>query len=362
MAETIAKALGANEELSGFFAGNDYAVTWTNGNLVEALTNANFVLPDTANIDRSHLYGEAFIFSPRKHHGSGKKRKSTMDAEQLNLIKVLWKNSDVIVNAMTPDFCGELMFLNIFHYIGHPVNIRRAWLPRLVNAAIIKGVSKGVLYPYKYERWLSTMLEQYIEGFYSVSPTAGDTDRVDYPIPESPVAGDTYMVDEEIEIQVVSEEPLFNMPTLMLAAERQLGFSEEKTGELAYSLYLKKLISYPFVIQNTVPRSVMFTMVRNLKILQFHPTLGHLAEALSVVSHRNNFNKGETVYNGHGIVTTGLHPTDLTRDEERLYNLIVERVIQAFTPSPEECARLKKKMAKSAGKRSEDMSKSTEKS
>lgn len=38
------------------------------------------------------------------------------------------------------------------------------------------------------------------------------------------------------------------------------------------------------------------------------------------------------MYNGFGIVTTGLHPTDLSRDEEKLYNLIVKRVIDAFAP------------------------------
>ena len=38
------------------------------------------------------------------------------------------------------------------------------------------------------------------------------------------------------------------------------------------------------------------------------------------------------MYNGFGIVTTGLHPTDLSRDEEKLYNLIVKRVIEAFAP------------------------------
>lgn len=46
----------------------------------------------------------------------------------------------------------------------------------------------------------------------------------------------------------------------------------------------------------------------------------------------HNFRNGESVYNGFGIVTTGLHPTDLSRDEERLYNLIVRRVIDAFAP------------------------------
>lgn len=42
-------------------------------------------------------------------------------------------------------------------------------------------------------------------------------------------------------------------------------------------------------------------------------------------------------------MTTGLHPTDLTRDEEKLYNLIVKRVIDAFALSPSEKRAMRKK-------------------
>ena len=35
-ADTIAKALGANEKHEGYYLGNGYAVTWTNGSVIEA--------------------------------------------------------------------------------------------------------------------------------------------------------------------------------------------------------------------------------------------------------------------------------------------------------------------------------------
>ena len=69
---------------------------------------------------------------------------------------------------------------------------------------------------------------------------------------------------------------------------------------------------------------------------------GNLAKEVAVISRRNVFRDGETAYNGHGIVTTGLHPIGLSRDEERLYNLIVKRVIEAFKPLPGENSRKKK--------------------
>ena len=36
MAETIARAIGATSELEGYYHGNGYAVTWTNGEIIES--------------------------------------------------------------------------------------------------------------------------------------------------------------------------------------------------------------------------------------------------------------------------------------------------------------------------------------
>ncbi|MDE7413545.1 MAG: hypothetical protein K2N05_07155 [Muribaculaceae bacterium] len=68
------------------------------------------------------------------------------------------------------------------------------------------------------------------------------------------------------------------------------------------------------------------------EILRHNPEWGYKVKGWKV-SKRHNFSACENPYYGFGIVTTGLHPTDLTRDEERLYNLIVKRVIEAFKPA-----------------------------
>ena len=125
--------------------------------------------------------------------------------------------------------------------------------------------------------------------------------------------------------------PLFNLPALMVQAACELDYTHEKTILTAYRLYAKKLISYPMVMQNTIPGGVWKAMLRNMEMLRYNSKWGKTIED-GKPSKCHNFRNGESVYNGFGIVTTGLHPTDLSRDEEKLYNLIVKRVIDAFAP------------------------------
>ena len=132
-----------------------------------------------------------------------------------------------------------------------------------------------------------------------------------------------------------------------------MGWDEfEPTFLIAHKLYAKGLISYPYLYQNGIPGNVYDSMRRDFRVLEHNARYGRMAKGVGWLSTRNTFHNGETPYNGHGIVTTGLHPTDLSRDEEKLYNLIVKRVIEAFTPDENDFqkkARKKRKSHKKAG-------------
>ena len=52
MAETIARAIGATSELEGYYHGNGYAVTWTNGEIIES----------------EYKHGEKFVVELRSGH------------------------------------------------------------------------------------------------------------------------------------------------------------------------------------------------------------------------------------------------------------------------------------------------------
>ena len=341
-ADTIARAIGANEKHEGYYLGNGYAVTWTNGQLVEATFSPqeSFVLSTT--MDSRLAYAHNFKFAMRDYDELVGYKKSAGDARQLETIKALWKMSRTVVNAMRPDITGDLDFLSLYYFIASPVEVRRAWLPMLTRKAIVHAVNHGPRNRMEYEKWLEESIYNVI-----VLATGENADLKGAPAVEeieeaeaakeagcagvpAPAAGEHHEADNYIGV-ITDRCPLFNLPALLVMAACELDYTHEKTILTAYRLYAKKLISYPGVLQNTVPGGVWKAILRNIDTLRYNSRWGKTV-GCGRPSKCHNFRNGETVYNGFGIVTTGLHPTDLTRDEEKLYNIIVKRVIDAFAP------------------------------
>lgn len=342
-ADTIAKAIGANEIHEGYYLGNGYAVTWTGGAIIEATFSPteSFVLSTT--MDCRLVYAHNFKFSMRDYDHLVGYKKTEQDNKQLATIKSLWKMSRTVVNAMRPDLSGDLDFLSLYYFIASPVDVRRGWMPILTKKAIVHAVNYGPQNRKEYEKWLSESIYNHLVKLIeadaefqgspiveeiSVAEAAKGAEAAGVP---APAVGETAICDNYVGI-IADESPLFNLPALFIQAAVELGFDHEKTTQTAYILYAKKLISYPMVMQNTVPGGVWKLMKANLKTLRYNSKWGRSVNE-GMPSKRHNFRYGENLYNGFGIVTTGLHPTDLDHDEEKLYNLIVKRVIDAFEPT-----------------------------
>ncbi len=340
VADTIATAVGATSKHDNYYIGNGYAVIWTNGCIIEATfkPDEKFVL--ATGQDMRQMYAHHFRFTMRDYDEVVGWDKSKEDASRLETIKALWSQSHTVVNAMSPCLDGELSFLNLYWYLRQPVKVLRAWLPRLRKAAIVKAVKYGAQNPAKYEKWLG---EQLVNHFIEADASGQEVGAEGAEDIEEAKSGDTVTVDN-IRFRVVGreEKTLYSMLTLWMDSCVELGYEFEKTYSIAYTLYAKGLISFPSLYQNGVPESVVREMERNMRVLEHNGVWGNLAREVAVISRRNIFRDGETAYNGHGIVTTGLHPIGLSRDEERLYNLIVKRVIEAFRPLPGENSRKKK--------------------
>lgn len=341
VADTIATAVGATSKHDNYYIGNGYAVTWTNGSIIEATfkPGEKFVLASAQ--DMRQMYAHHFQFKMRNYDEILGWEKSKEDAIQLEVIKALWSKSHTVVNAMSPCFDGELVFLNLYWYLRQPVDTLRAWLPRLRKSAIVKAVNHGAQNPEKYENWLGVQLvNHFISTDKEYNGAITDVEIND-------AVSEKISKACEVNVRVVSNDnpPLYSMFTLWMDSCTELGFEFEKTYSLAYNLYAKSLISFPSLYQNGVPESVIREMETNMRVLEHNGAYGELAKTVKSISRRNIFRHGETAYNGHGIVTTGLHPIGLSRDEEMLYNLIVKRVIEAFKPQPGE-NRSKKKYRK----------------
>lgn len=344
MAETIARAIGATSEHEGYYHGKGYAVTWSNGEIIEAEYKRGEKFVMNSGQDMRQMYAHHFNFKMRNYDALLGWEKSKADEAQLSVIKALWAKSSVIVNAMEPTFEGELAFLNLYWYLRMPVSVRRAWLPRLRKPIIIRAVENGTYSPDKHEKWLAgELVNFFLEADAVAAENAPDIESAE----NNPTDDGS-----DVELNIVKGQTLYNMVTLWMDATMELGYDFEPTFLIAHKLYAKGLISYPYLYQNGIPGNVYNTMRRDFRVLEHNSRFGEMAKEVGWLSTRNTFHNDETSYNGHGIVTTGLHPTDLSRDEERLYNLIVKRVIEAFTPDENDIqkkSRKKRKSCKKAG-------------
>lgn len=342
-ADTIAQAIGANQKHNGYYLGNGYAVTWTNGSVIEATfkPGEKFVL--NSDMDPKLVYAHNFDFAIRNYDNLLGYNKSEQDAKHLSTVKALWKMSHTVVNAMLPSIESDLDFLGLYYYLGVPKPVRRAWLPILTKPEIISAVEKGPKCPEKYEQWLANgIYNKLVKLCEEDAEFRGEAVVEEIPVDEAekdavflgvevPMAGDEVDMDDYI-LRFTDGKTLFNLPQLLVAGATELEFTHDQTIGTAFKLYAKKLISYPLAQQNTIPYEVWTLMKHNRQVLRFNSKWGKKVKR-NWLSRRHNFRSGENEFNGFGIVTTGLHPTDLTRDEEKLYNLIVKRVLDAFTPA-----------------------------
>lgn len=341
-ADTIATALGATNKCAGYYLGNGYAVTWTNGSIIEAefVPNKSFLL--ASGMDPRLVFANNFKFAMRNYDHLVGYKKSEQDERQLDVIEALIALSDTVVNAMAPSVEAELDFLSLRYYLGFTTTVRRAWLPQLTKTAIINAVENGPSRPEKYEQWLSdSVYNKLISMCEEDAALRGDTVIEEMPVTQAAAEAAALGVDapeagEKAELDIYALHftdgiTLLNLPQLLVAGAVELDFTHEKTMQTAFVLYAKKLISYPFGQQNTVPYDVWKQMCHNRDVLRYNSKWGKTVKRC-FLSKRHNYRSGENEFNGYGIVTTGLHPTDLTHDEEKLYNLIVKRVLDAFTP------------------------------
>ena len=234
MAETIARAIGATSELEGYYHGNGYAVTWTNGEIIESEYKHGEKFVMNSGQDMRQMYAHHFNFRMRNYDALLGWEKSKADEAQLSVIKTLWAKSNVVVNAMEPTFEGELAFLNLYWYLRMPVTVRRAWLPRLRKPVIIRAVENGAYSPDKHEKWLA---EELVNFFLKADAEAAGDD-LDIESVENKMTDDS----GDVELNIVKAQTLHNMVTLWMDATMELGYDFEPTFLIAHKLYAKGLI------------------------------------------------------------------------------------------------------------------------
>ena len=385
VARDIARIVGANGKQDGYLEGNGYLVTWAMGHLITlAMPEAyGYVaykaedLPIRPNpfqlIVRQVRRDKEFVSDPSA-------------LKQLKVIRSCFDKADRIIVATDAGREGELIFRYIYQYLDCKKPFERLWISSLTDKAIREGLSNlkpGSSYNNLYHSakvrseadWLvginaSRALSIARKGGYSLgrvqTPTLAMVCRryienrdfssvpywklsalmekesvslktigsIDY---ESEASAQTALAAlrsqsrlkvESVAKQVAHISPplLYDLTALQKDANRRHGFSADKTLSIAQSLYEKKITTYPRTGSRYISEDVFEevpVLLRKIGIPLSNPLNRHSVDNAKVTDH-------------HAIIPTGEPPSGLSADETTIYQMVVNRFVEAFSPNSEE--------------------------
>ena len=385
VARDIARIVEANNRQDGFLEGNGYVVTWAMGHLItlampEAYGFAAYKaedLPIRPNpfqlIVRQVRRDKEFVSDPAA-------------LKQLKVIRSCFDKADRIIVATDAGREGELIFRYIYQHLGCRKPFDRLWISSLTDKAIREGLSNlkpGSHYDNLYYSakarsqadWLmginaSRALSIARKGGYSLgrvqTPTLAMVCRryienrdfssvpywklsvhtekegvslkavgyIDYEneaLAQTALAtlrSQSQLTVESVARKVTHTAPplLYDLTALQKDANRRHGFSADKTLSIAQSLYEKKITTYPRTGSRYISEDVFEEV----------PALLHkIGMSLSNPLNRHSVDNAK-ITDHHAIIPTGETPSGMSADETTIYQMVVNRFIEAFLPDSEE--------------------------
>ena len=391
VAREIARVVDARKREEGYFTGNGYAVTWAFGHLVQlALPEAYGI--KGFNRDALPVIPDVFKLVARAEKTEKGNRPDSGVLKQIDIIRRLFEESERIIVATDAGREGELIFRYLYQYIDCHTPFDRLWISSLTDKAIREGLNNlrnGADYDNLYlaararseADWLvgingtQALSLAAGRGTYSVGRVQTPTlamvsarywenrrftpeafwqlhlavkdegkDVVKFTSEEKWKDGDTanglYKRIKETcrEVRIVqverkqkTEEPplLYDLTTLQKEANSRYGLTAEQTLAIAQKLYEAKLITYPRTSSRYIPDDVFETIPKLLEKLQRDEQLGSHVSHIDTLAHRS-VDVGK-VTDHHALLTTGLHPIGIYKDELTVYRMIATRMVEAFS-------------------------------
>ena len=125
---------------------------------------------------------------------------------------------------------------------------------------------------------------------------------------------------------------LYDLTTLQKEANSQHGFTAEHTLSIAQKLYEAKFITYPRTSSRYISDDVFATLPKLFKNLENHSEYG---EKLKLLSGSEDYSKNSVnaakVTDHHALLITENAAIGLFKDEKTVYNMILCRMIEAFS-------------------------------
>ncbi|MCQ2607784.1 MAG: DNA topoisomerase 3 [Bacteroidales bacterium] len=385
VARDIAKVLGATVAYDGYIEGNGYQVTWTFGHLC-TLKEPNDYTDQWKAWSLSRLPMIPPQFGIKLIDDSGVKK-------QFKVIESLMQKADEIINCGDAGQEGELIQRWVMQKAGAKCPVKRLWISSLTEEAIREGFANlkdQNEYQSLYEAGLVRAIGDWLLGMnatrlytlkYGQQRQILSIGRVQTPtlamivnrqlqienfVPEqywvlSTVYRDTTFtatsgkIDDKESGQKIMDEiknspfvvkdssdkkgtetppRLFDLTSLQVECNKKFAFSADKTLQLIQSLYEKKFTTYPrvdttFLSDDIYPKCPQ--IMGGLAGLQTYVPLLEPFKNKKLPKSKKVFDSSK-VTDHHAIIPTGVTPSGLNADEEKVFDLVARRFIAAFYP------------------------------
>ncbi|RUA08180.1 MAG: DNA topoisomerase III [Flavobacteriia bacterium] len=381
VARDIAKIVGANQRNDGYLSGNDYAVTYAFGHLIELANIKKY--QEHLSLDNLPVIPEKIDLELASDQG---KRK------QFAVIKKLFKEADEIINATDAGREGELIFRYIYLMAKVRVPFKRLWISSMTDEAIKKGfatLKNGLEYNNLYYSAKARAEADWLVGLngsiaLTRSANTGRTlsvGRVQSPtvalivnrylenknfVPEDyftiftilkshdqnfkAIVEGKFSKKEEAEktLEKISDKALvkdiekketrtatplpFDLTSLQAEANKKHGYSAQETLQFAQNLYERhKIITYPRTDSRYLSKDMINDIYQTFETLKSYQ-LKSYAQHLEVILERKNKRpiNDKKVTDHHAIIPTGKNPQGLAEGERNIYKLVLFQFCKAF--------------------------------
>lgn len=391
VAKDIANVLGVRERHDGYLAGNGYLVTWAFGHLVQlAMPDAY----GYTGFRRENLpiIPQEFKFIPRQIR-KGKEYKSDPGVlKQLKGIDEVFTQSDRIIVATDAGREGEGIFRYIYNYLGCRKPFVRLWISSLTDRAIRQGLENlkpGSNYDNLYHAaearaiadWeiglnatqalsiaagqgifslgrvqtptLMMICSRYLENkdftpqtYYQIRVTAAKDGTPFSALSEhkyetlpavntalSAMTATGTVTVADVQCKEVSQEPplLYDLTSLQKEANSKLGFSADKTLNIAQSLYEAKVLSYPRTGSRYISNDVFDEISSRIALLEQYPAFAAYAATLKGTALNRRSVDGDKVTDHHALIITECLPGELQEDQRKIYDMVAARLLESFS-------------------------------
>lgn len=382
VARDLAHILGAHSKKEGFFEGNGYCVTWTFGHL------CSLKEPEDYNPKWKQWRMEDLPIAPESF---GIKVMADEGVQrQFKVIQSLVSQCSEVINCGDAGQEGELIQRWVLHLSGCKVPVKRLWISSLTDEAIREGFTKlkeakefdnlfaagnsraigdwmlGIngtrLYTKKYGQAKMTLSVGRVqtptlamivhrqleinafqsEEYWELKTKYRDTEflcQIDrLKSEERAQKGLAYLKEKPFTITSFEQKEgkegnprLYDLTSLQVDGNKRYAFSADETLKHVQNLYEKKLVTYPRVDTTYLSEDLHPKIPNTLRGLRDYTRFTASLLENPIPKSKSIFDNAK-VTDHHAIIPTGISPSGISPDEQKIYDLIARRFIAVFYP------------------------------